>query len=1046
MVTKITTEDRTRILNKKYIESNLRTTMLNKISDLNTDKKRIEKETREKYRLLTRSILDSKGDEKKRLIKERKDLESQLKKDVKKVDKNINNLNKEMETQNKRLVNLKKKVIKYEQKRGPRAKDFITKTRYLNDKKINSKSFLIDENKALQRFEVTIEYKMSADVGKRKFTISVGGNPSNRISFINDTIREWASIFDWYEVKSINPFDDINQDDIDINDMDMGDATYPKLDKPDAINIDIVENNNCVIETLKYHWKSNFNKNLINQLIKIKKDNGKISVEHLINFFNINNINYKLYNINNQIISFGTSTSKELKPISCYCERGHIYLKRENIPKNYKVKNELVNNNSSGLTKLKEIVNNGFIPYGIKTENCRAVTVTEFIHNKTKYIFNGDYAYIREYIIKLNRKIERECKIDLDKIPLDIKWINLHTFITKQMCKINDTNIKSFLPLKINNLKAYKYTNDEWLNENKDTPIDELIKKFNLSKIDKNKMYPYGLYNLKYLITTNIAINKINKFDISKINDIVDHYLYTCKPKQYTYFMNTTRLYTGEYVKKCFGKIEFEITEEVETVKVENIYHYYLKQYFEVLKDNYNDDTIMKTQLKNIINIHMGCFQKKISYEEKFNTNPIIGEIQHLAYIENKLSNKQDINDNYALAFCDIEHVVHDLMTKLPIAIQIFDAANIMLIEKIEELELSTESIISINTDSILFMATSKQKDLIKDYDPTDFNSWKNEEIKLPCHYSEPEECDFNVLNDCVNFDNSKNVLRCSNAGSGKTFEIKKFVEDLKDSYIILTPTHATGGDYLDENQLVTGYYVKRGIIPKHNVIIIDEIGLCDLETNIFLYKCAMAGKTLYAYGDYSQLVNVEGHVYNNNYFLSLIFGIINKVFINHRNDFTEEYYNDLKTNKDTQYLFNEIKKYSSVNPVMTICYYNHSVDKVNKRKLIAEGKTKLQVGNKLVCQNNVFVKKGFKNNCVYEIREVGREFIYFVGMDRELLISSVTADRNFKMNYATTLYKIQGKSLESYDIYDDDFININTIKRDFNKEAYTIISRLKTK
>ena len=64
--------------------------------------------------------------------------------------------------------------------------------------------------------------------------------------------------------------------------------------------------------------------------------------------------------------------------------------------------------------------------------------------------------------------------------------------------------------------------------------------------------------------------------------------------------------------------------------------------------------------------------------------------------------------------------------------------------------------------------------------------------------------------------------------------------------------------------------------------------------------------------------------------------------------------------------------------------------------------------------------------------------------MEEPLLLSSLNNTDNFKLSYANTLYKIQGKSLLSYSIYEPDFIDIDS-KRNFGKEAYTMISRLKT-
>ena len=110
-------------------------------------------------------------------------------------------------------------------------------------------------------------------------------------------------------------------------------------------------------------------------------------------------------------------------------------------------------------------------------------------------------------------------------------------------------------------------------------------------------------------------------------------------------------------------------------------------------------------------------------------------------------------------------------------------------------------------------------------------------------------------------------------AGCGKTYKIvNEIIPKLNDDYIVVSPSHSTLKEYkrLGLNAKVIQYYQFKCSIPEETNIIVDEFGMVGKGGLDMIYKCYLKGKRIWAYGDFSQLKSVEGHIYDKPLWLDL--------------------------------------------------------------------------------------------------------------------------------------------------------------------------------
>jgi len=152
----------------------------------------------------------------------------------------------------------------------------------------------------------------------------------------------------------------------------------------------------------------------------------------------------------------------------------------------------------------------------------------------------------------------------------------------------------------------------------------------------------------------------------------------------------------------------------------------------------------------------------------------------------------------------------------------------------------------------------------------------------------------------------------------------------------------------------------------------------------------------------------------------------------NWRNSFTTTYYDSLINSKDSNYLKQEILKYSTKNPEdaeVIFAYRNKTVDQYNEYMLNHLNKTLDDPDVPMICTTNKLRDYNIYNQYQFTTQEI-RNIITDPEFDME---------KHFRPAYARTLYNLQGDQVKSYYIAPED-IDYFTKPR----EAYTIISRIK--
>jgi hypothetical protein len=768
---------------------------------------------------------------------------------------------------------------------------------------------------------------------------------------------------------------------------------------------------NCVRDYLKVIYKGRLSGNTID---KLGNKNG-VTANELYDFCIKYKIKLILYNIEGNIIKANYPTEKRsaLKSIIGIYYNSHFVpinnktLNKVKIPIDTKILNkEEINNN------FKKLLEDKIIPSYVNVHaGEQGVKISSYCHDDINYIANEDYDICLKIL---------ECYGLKDKITPYTTLSNIHKILESLY---ENNNIKSFFPVKYNK-KAYRYTN----------PNINIKKVYDyLKAIDKNKCYSYCLMMLEYLIVCDYRTAKIRKGD--EIDSITPYYLYVCHPKESNILMQSTGIYAGYHVLYTKNEnIEFEILEEIECTYIKNHYSTIIKDLYNKFNEG-DDDKI----IKDIVNCMIGSFEKTYKMTSKWSISKIADEEEY----------KYDPDENYYKFDDDIylkmdcEESFKDLYNKRPIRYQIIDYSNVLIYEKMKELKLNDNKIVCVLTDEITFINNGEFEKLKLGYE---LDEWKEAKIKEKEFYNfnDNSTLDFNVSFYDVDYDdNDKNYLYDCYAGAGKTTKIiKDIIPEIKrknQTYIVLTPSHNASKTY-KKNKLnckVIQTFGFSGKIPEEQNIIIDEIGLCDSRDNDVIYKCFLAGRNIYSFGDFKQLLPPSGNNnYNSNQYLNMIYGNIINMTTNWRNNFTLEYYDKLINNKlDLQ---KEIKKHnhkSMIDAEIILCRTNKECDEYNDMYMDMKDLEFGQIGCKIICNSNDLREKNIYNSFTFEIKEVDKNTII---LDDDIEITKKELHEYFKPGYAITFYKSQGQEYRSFYVPD------SSIKGISSREAYTIISRLK--
>ena len=287
--------------------------------------------------------------------------------------------------------------------------------------------------------------------------------------------------------------------------------------------------------------------------------------------------------------------------------------------------------------------------------------------------------------------------------------------------------------------------------------------------------------------------------------------------------------------------------------------------------------------------------------------------------------------------------------------------------------------------------------------------------------------------------------LILGNAGCGKSYDImNNLIPKLNTNYLIVVPTNSTMSEYKKNNfnVKVKQTFTLSNTLPEEDVIIIDEVGMSDNKDFDMIMKCILAGKDVYAYGDFTQLLPVgELEQKDNKFIIDILFGEVVRMDTNYRNKFTAKYYDDLRYNYKKNDLLKEINKHSTdwKEAEYIVVYTNDTKDKYNKMKMEYLGlKTIEDKGCKVICKSNDLREKEIFNKYRFEVIGKTDDEIIIKDKFKTYHIDKERFKIYFQPAYALTLYCIQGESIKSYHYPSEDNKFVD------GRSAYTLISRLK--
>jgi hypothetical protein len=783
---------------------------------------------------------------------------------------------------------------------------------------------------------------------------------------------------------------------------------------------------------------------LLNKYGKISKKairnlekEGSVTVHDLLNFLQQYEISYKIYNGEGKKMyeSPDYYNNKNYARLTCILHNNHIYpiegRKLKKAPKNID-KIEIIEP-GTGIKLVNKYINKtGKVPKGINVDNIIieeedkvSARICSFIINKTKYIDNPHYETCRKLLKKL--------KIN-DLIKDNIKLNHIISYLEKEYIPYN---INSFFPntVRIKTL-PYHYRCEEEVDESRQ-----------ISSVDKNACYASCLHSLPYLIVCDWRTaqkRKINKCHNpgDSLEDIIDHYMYIIDPEDRSLLIPDAGAYEGYHIKKCH-MLKFNIVEEITTTVAPNGY----KKIIEIMKDN-----LSYKDFKFAFVVLIGCMERVKTTNTDFKYSTIVNK----DFKDRSDGYYTKINNDHYLKF-SYEEKLEVPSTRMPINTQIKNMARWMLYTKIKELKLKDEDIIQINTDSITYYG-----DLPKKLDETreELYGWKSENVKIRNFNNSPKRDSKNVTFFPKDNGEYKRVLYCKYAGSGKSHFIMNYIIPLlkenNTDFIILAPTHKALKQYRKigiTNVDVIQKYTLQKKIPKEKNIIIDEIGMVDRDGHDLLYVLKELKCNYTVFGDFNQLLPFGiSKPFDDKTYHKYLFNDIDTTFTNYRNNFTKEYYDSLLKSLDTDFLLNEVRKYSNKTPYdanVILCYRSTDDTDFNTKKhynnmmLEYHGFSRYDVGTKHICMTNKLIKHNIYKCMIFTVEKKTSKMYTCRSEDNKIFLikkRQFESKNYFDLAYAINVHQIQSDTVESYYWAPEDDIFMD------GRLAYVVISRLRNK
>lgn len=810
-----------------------------------------------------------------------------------------------------------------------------------------------------------------------------------------------------------------------------------QANKPDDISTNLFNEivdldngeENCVIYALEKKYPKLPIKKYFSEKYNI--DNG-INTNAIIEFCKDYGILCVAYSRNGDVIKKYTPVKKLMhKPLYYIAYNNHIYvLANKKLNAKHKTYKSYVKMDKDALGEsFAELVKNGIIPNDIKIyyddekekgkDGKQPYEISSYIHQNVLYFYNNDFDLCME-ILKLygveHLMTPTTTRFNIMKIIESIYNIENNTSFFPQLKNVTITP-----PLFATNKKI------------KDTS--------NIESIDKVRMYWYALSELPYLIKIDIRIEKVNE----NPTRLVSSYLYNVIPEKSTLLLPSTGIYPGYHLIECLEEgIKFHMCEEYTTKTVENKYKKMTEDYF--YKTQHIKDTDTIKQIGNIFAGKMarGCDDVTHHNEAYKFCNNNERELTNGCYVP--------YDDKYS--FCIKSTRTVSIYTRKVILLQLISKVRMILYRKMCDIGLVDTDIVQIKTDSISFIKRAGLKD-VGPLDRTKFDGWKPDKYK-------PTKDLKRYTNDPLVFlpsVHNQNYIYTGYAGCGKTYKILNDIipkiQEKNKNFIVLSPSHSTIEEFRlhkDINCAVTQKYTMSKKIPLEEVIILDEIGLCDKSTNDTIYKCWLLGKQILSFGDFRQLLPVgENQHLDSDSYLNLFYKYQKKIVGNRRNNFTAEYYDSLIYSKNSKFLLTEIEKHMTKyynNAEAIICSTNVLRKIWNDKMLKHLGIEFGDIGCKVTCKTNLcdaLRDQSIFNNSIFTVTDKDDDKIT---LDNKYIVSNKiffgkskenSKVGNFEAGYARTAYNVQAHSLKSYYIPADDrryFCN--------GRRAYTVISRLK--
>lgn len=751
--------------------------------------------------------------------------------------------------------------------------------------------------------------------------------------------------------------------------------------------------------------------NLFNNVIKIKPSTENCVKTHLRNTFPLISKQKK-----DPIGKLGNIDGVTINELLEFCTHFKIRMIAYDIHKNVIAQHHPINPSSKFRSLIFLSYNNHIYPIKNKILEERPKKVIketlctqQEIKDKFKELLNNNIlpaeiklyndepsSFIHENTLYFVNDDYKECLNVLklygleDQITPFIRFTNILDIIESLYTQTKSSQYLSFFPIEFQK-SAFIYNKK----------MDETRE---IETHDKNKCYASALKNLPHLLTTDYRTNPIESINIEK-DEIIENALYVASPKFPNILMPKQDIYAGEHIKFCHGKFEFTVTERIKCKKHANIYKFIIQDLYERVPE----DVFKKITTRTI-----GAYQKAP-------TISISSDVTLVSPDERDPKHEliPTINDYHFQR--SNEQTVKNLYNRRPIAIQIKDYVARLIYNRMADLNLTAEDIIQINTDSITFYKSSITSNL----NPKDLDGWKLS------NYKESTANIFDRTHPIITMKQKQpnnNTIILGYAGNGKSYHIKHNLYQ-KDA-IVLSSKHSALTQHRQDNlnSQVLQYYNFKNLIPTEQIWIVEECGILDKSMWDLLFKGFLLKKKLIVLGDFNQLLPVnEASPYNSPDFLNWLFRNQEVMNTNWRNHFTTQYYDALINSKNPEFLKQELLKHSTKKPweaEVIIAYRNSTVDAYNNLMLKRLNKTIEDPDVPMICIDNELREKEIFNQYQFKSQDIDPEDL-----------------KHFKPAYARTIYNLQGDQVKSYYIAEEDIDYLTKCR-----EAYTIISRLKTK